>query len=384
MGSTNILKKSVVLALALLLAACGGSGDDKLAPGQLTLQQKIGQMVMMGFAGTTAEDAAVRLALQQIEQGLLGGVAFYRYNIENPEQTRRLNAAFSKANPLALPLLIALDQEGGLVQRLRASNGFADTPSHEEVAATQTPQQAYQTYLRMAAMIRAAGFTLNMGPVVDLRGAPEPVSPVIGQLRRSFSDDPATVVRYAAAFIGAHRAAGVLTALKHYPGHGLATHDSHHGVVDITNTWQARERLPFQALIRDDMAEAVMSAHLVNRNYDAEHPITLSPAYIPAQLRIQDGFDGAVITDDLCMGAILQYYALDEIVVRAINAGHDILVFSNNPAAAQGVADFQPQYDIPQKVIAIVQRALADGRLRPEQIDSAWRRIAALRARLQT
>ncbi len=370
--------------LAALLAACGGSTDGRLAPAQLTLEQKIGQMVMMGFAGTGSDDPAVQLALRHIEQGLLGGVAWYRYNIDNPEQTRRLNAAFHAANPVQLPFLSALDQEGGLVQRLRAANGFADTPSHEQVAAMQTPLQAYQTYRTMATMIADAGFTLNMGPVVDLRGAPQPVSPVIGQLQRSFSDDPATVVRYAEAFISAHRAAGVLTSLKHYPGHGLATLDSHHGMVDITHTWQARERIPFQELIRTGMAGAIMSAHLVDRHYDADHPITLSPAYIPSQLRIQDGFDGAVITDDLCMGAILQYYALDEIVVRAINAGHDILVFSNNPAAAQGVPDFQPQYDIPQKVIAIVQRALADGRLRRQQIEEAYRRIVALRGQLQT
>jgi beta-N-acetylhexosaminidase len=126
-----------------------------------------------------------------------------------------------------------------------------------------------------------------------------------------------------------------------------------------------------------------MSAHLVDRHYDADHPITLSERYLPSQLRIQDGFDGAVITDDLCMGAILQYYQLEEIVVRAINAGHDILVFSNNPAAAQGVPGFQPQYDIPRKVVAIVRQALADGRLRPEQIDNAYRRIVALRSKLK-
>ncbi|MGB7480048.1 MAG: glycoside hydrolase family 3 N-terminal domain-containing protein [Burkholderiaceae bacterium] len=377
------IRTVAVLLLTLWLAACGGdSGSGRLAPDQLTLEQKIGQMVMMGFAGTRPDDPAVRQALQQIEQGRLGGIAFYRYNIEGPQQTRELNAAFQRANPLSLPLLIALDQEGGLVQRLRASNGFADTPSAEEVAATQTPQQAFITYRTMADMIRRAGFTLNMGPVVDLRGAPAPVSPVIGQLRRSFSDDPATVVRYAEAFIDAHHAAGVLTSIKHYPGHGMATADSHRGMVDITDTYQARERIPFRALIASGRADAIMGAHLIDRQVDADNPVTLSARYLPQRLRGEDGFDGVVVTDDLCMGAILQYYTLEQIVVRAIDAGNDVLVFSNNPAAAQGVPDFQPQYDIGERVIAIVLRALADGRLRQEQIENAWRRIVAMRARL--
>lgn len=380
----TLLRLAVAGALAPgLLASCGGSDDTD----GLTLEQQIGQMVMLGFAGTRIDDAAAAELRRQIAAGRLGGTVFYRYNITDPQQVRTLTAAFEQANPFSLPLLQAIDQEGGRVQRLVASKGFAETPSHEAVAATQTPRQAYETYLRMANMVRDAGFTFNLAPVVDLRGAPgdttqAPVSPVIGQLQRSFSSDPQTVARYASSFIQAHREAGVLTALKHYPGHGLATKDSHLGLVDITATMRDVEREPFRALIREGMTDAVMTAHLVNRDIDPNYPLTLSDGFFDAQLRRADGFDGVLVTDDLFMGAIIRYHSLEETVLRAIRAGHDLLIFSNNPAAASEVPDFRPQYDLADKVIAIVLRAIERGDLSRERIAASWRRLATLRARL--
>ena len=384
---TPQIKTSIAGLLTLaLLTACGGNS----APSeQLTLEQKVGQMVMMGVDGTTTDAPGVRQALDQVRSGHLGGVILYRYNITSPTQVRALTNAFHKANPLELPLLVALDQEGGLVQRLRASNGFVDTPSHEEVASTLTPAQAYTTYSTMARMVASAGFNFNFGPVVDLRGDPldpehHAVSPVIGQLKRSFSDDPAVVVKYATQFVMAHREAGVLTALKHYPGHGLATNDSHLGLVDTTHTAQAIEQWPFQHMVTRGLADAIMTAHLVNRNIDPIWPVTLSERFIYPQLRARDGFRGVIVTDDLHMGAIQQHHSMRESVVRAILAGNDVLVFSNNPGAAKNVPDFAPRYDIGQYVATLVQEAIDRGELSTHQVDEAWKRIAQLRSKLQT
>jgi beta-N-acetylhexosaminidase len=379
------MRLGAVAALALLVS-CGG-GEEAAPSQQLTLSQKVGQMVMMGVDGTAMDAPGVQQALAQVRSGQLGGVILYRYNITGPEQVRVLTSALQQANPLELPLLIALDQEGGLVQRLRASNGFADTPSHEEVAATQTPAQARETYRTMARMVADAGFNFNFGPVVDLRGDPldpehKAVSPVIGQLKRSFSDDPSRVVRDATQFIEAHREAGVLTALKHYPGHGLATSDSHLGLVDVTRTAQPVEQWPFQQLVRTGSADAIMTAHLVNRNVDPDWPVTLSQKFIGPQLRARDGFDGVVVTDDLHMGAIQQYHSPREAVVRAILAGNDLLVFSNNPGAAKNMPGFVPRYDLGEQVAALVREAIAQGELTPAQIDAAWQRLVQLRRRL--
>lgn len=375
------------MGVAALVASCGGS--DRPASESLTLDQKVGQMVMMGLDGTTPDDPGVSQAIAQIRAGQLGGVILYRYNVTSPSQVRALNSALAQANPLELPLLIALDQEGGLVQRLRASNGFTDTPSHEVVAATQTPVQARSTYNAMASMVAQAGFNFNFGPVVDLRGdwldpQKKAVSPVVGQLQRSFSDDPARVVLYATQFIQAHREAGVLTSLKHYPGHGLATGDTHLGLVDVTTTAQSVEQWPFQQLVSAGLADSVMTAHLVNRNVDPDWPVTLSERFIGPQLRVRDGFQGVVVTDDLHMGAIQLEHSPREAVVRAILAGNDLLVFSNNPAAASAVPGFKPRYDMGTQVAGLVREAIERGELTPAQIDVAWQRLSRLRSRLLT
>lgn len=372
-----------LLGSSLVLVACGGSDG----PPPLTLAQKVGQMVMMGVDGTTVDDPGVREALDQVRAGQLGGVVLYRYNITGPAQVKALNAALARANPLRWPLLLAVDQEGGKVQRLTAAKGFVDTPSHEQVAATQTLEQARQTYAGMARMVADAGFNFNFGPVVDLRGDPadpehKPVSPAIGQIERSFSDDPARVVSYATQFIEAHREVGVLTSLKHYPGHGLATGDTHLGLVDVTDTAQPIEQWPFQQLVRQGLADSVMTAHLVNRHIDPFWPVTLSQAYIGPQLRRRDGFDGVVVADDLHMGAIQQQHSAREAVVRAILAGNDLLIFSNNPAAARNVPDFKPRYDLGRHVAELVMEAIALGELSPSHIDAAWGRLAQLRSRL--
>lgn len=366
-----------------LLSACGG-GDDPAPDDDLSLAQKIGQMVMIGVVGTDPDAPAIRQAREQIAAGMLGGVILYARNIVSPTQVRKLNHALAEAAPPHRPLLIALDQEGGRVQRLRASNGFADTPSAEAVAATQTPAQARQTYRDMARMVADAGFNFNFGPVVDLRGDPNDpehraVSPVIGQLQRSFSDQPATVVQYATQFVEAHREAGLATALKHYPGHGLATNDSHLGLVDVTLTAQPVEQWPFQDMVRRGLADAVMSAHLVNRNVDPDWPVTLSERYIEPQLRQRDGFTGVMVTDDLHMGAIQRYHTLSETVLRAILAGNDLLIFSNNPLAAPEVLDFEQRFDLGVVVAEMVLDAIARNELSAARIDTSWRRLSALR-----
>lgn len=371
-------------ALSCALAACGW--DDSPPASTLTLEQKIGQMVMMGFAGATTDEDGVRQTRQHIGAGRLGGVIFYRYNVNDPAQVATLTQAFAQDVPAGdPPLLIALDQEGGRVQRLSSRNGFRDHPSAQAVANTMTPQQSLATYHDQAQMIAQAGFNLNMAPVVDLRGPPgsdTAASPVIGQLERSYSNDPATVIRYAKTAIQAHHEAGVLTALKHYPGHGLASGDSHHGLVDITDTYDPVERYAFRSLIQQDLADAIMGAHLVNRNIDPAYPVTLSTRYLEPMLRGEDGFRGVIITDDLFMGAIQQYHDFDEIVLRAIAAGNDLLVFSNNPAAAPEIPGFQPMHDIPERVIATVLNAIERGELSVQRIDASYNRLIALRNKL--
>lgn len=378
-------RAAALLSLTAALAACGG--DQTAAVVEPTLEQKIGQMVMMGFAGAESDDDGVRQTLEHVRAGRLGGVILYRYNLIDREQVAALTGAFAAAQaPADPPLLIALDQEGGRVQRLSSRNGFRDHPSAQAVAATMTPAQALDMYRDQARMIADAGFNLNMAPVVDLHHLPgsgeAPGSPVIGGLERSYASEPATILRYAEAAIEAHHEAGVLTALKHYPGHGLARGDTHQGLVDITDSYDPLERAPFRALIQRGKADAVMGAHLVHRHIDPVFPVTLSDAYLEPMLRGEDGFNGVIITDDLFMGAIQLYHSFDEIVLRAIAAGNDLLIFSNNPAAAPEIPGFQPRHDLPERVIEVVMAAIARGELTAARIDASYQRLSAMRQRL--
>jgi beta-N-acetylhexosaminidase len=383
--------------LASEAATTGGS--TKIRPeaipslgSDFSLEQKIGQMVVMGFVGTAPGDPVVEEARRQIAAGRLGGVVLYAYNVVSPDQVRTLSAAFASANPLDIALPIMVDQEGGLVQRLNAAKGFFSTPSAENVATTYSSEGAYLLYRSMAAMLRKAGFTWNFGPVVDLRGDPDatvavdaprpPASAVIGALGRSYAEDPAIVVDYASAFIRAHRDEGIVTSLKHFPGHGLAAADSHMGLVDITATALPVERLPFRSLIQAGLADSIMTAHLVHRGIDPDNPLTLSPGYMDRELRDIEAYAGFIVTDDLDMGAIKKYYSFEDSVIKAIRAGDDLLIFSGNPSSVRNIPGYIPHYHVAERVIRVVKEAIAAGIRSEARIEASWRRIQALRSKV--
>ena len=223
----------------------------------------------------------------------------------------------------------------------------------------------------MAKTLAAAGITLNLAPVVDVNANPN--NPVIGKLDRSFSPDPAVVARHAQAFIEAHHAQGVLCCPKHFPGHGSSTADSHRGLVDVTDTWTRRELEPYAALIRSGLADCIMTAHVFNAALDPEYPATLSKATIDGILRGELGYDGVVISDDMQMGAIRKHYGFEEAVLKAIEAGVDILAIANNSVFEE---------DVVARTVEIIRRAVETGRLDAERIDRSYRRIQSLKRSL--
>ncbi|OPZ90649.1 MAG: putative lipoprotein YbbD precursor [candidate division TA06 bacterium ADurb.Bin417] len=224
----------------------------------------------------------------------------------------------------------------------------------------------------MARLLKEIGFNLNLAPVVDLNINPD--SPAIGRKERAFAADPATVVRYASAFIRAHRRAGLLTALKHYPGHGSAAEDSHLGLTDVTATWTAAELEPYRRLIRAGLADAVLTAHVIQAGVDPDWPASLSTRHLKENLRGKLGFRGVIITDDLQMGAVSRLYSFEEAVVRALDAGSDILLFANY---------FTPDREAPARAGRAILAAVRAGRLSPERIDQSYQRVLRFKSRLR-
>jgi len=300
----------------------------------MDLENIIGELFIVGFQGTTIEPGS------QIETDLaqrnLGGVILFDRclanttlpgNIESPNQLKQLTSAINALT--ATPPFIAVDQEGGLVQRLRQRNGFSASASAAEMGRSSdgiafTEIQAQQT----AKMLSQAGINTNFAPVVDLDINHE--NPVIGKLDRSFSDMPEIVIRHAEAWIRSHRKHSVISCLKHFPGHGSSTSDSHLGFVDISTTWNKHELIPYQELISKGLADMIMTGHLFNRLLDPAFPATLSKATITDLLRQKLGFDGLVLTDDIQMKAITSRYGFQEALCKSFAAGVDIIIIGNN------------------------------------------------------
>jgi beta-N-acetylhexosaminidase len=360
----------VCLAVVVYGQLAGNPGTSQIGlQGGVSLETAAGQMIICGLR--TAEPAG-RDYLEvsnQIAEGIVGGVILYAKNILDAAQVRRLTGAL-RAIPAPYPLFIAVDQEGGTVQRLHADNGFENFPSQKEVAATMTLAEASVLYRRMADVLKEAGFSMNFAPVVDVDVFSN--SPAIGAVRRSFSRLPQKVTAFARRALLAHQAAGVVPVIKHFPGHGSALGDTHWGFVDVSKTWQVVELLPFRELGAEGIAPAVMTAHVLLDRYDPVYPATLSERVITGLLRGELGYGGVVVTDDLQMGAIAFRYGLPETVRRAILAGNDILLFSGA---------FNPDAAISREVHRLILEAVRDGQIDAARIGASFRRILALKER---
>ncbi len=340
----------------------------------MNLDRQIGSLFIIGFAGTVIESGS-ELVHDLKQYGPAGVILFNRClhrpelpgNIASPTQLRRLTADLQSCSDN--PLLICIDQEGGAVRRLTPAGGFVDMPGARDLAATTGNTTLTAGVAEQAAVLLAdLGINVNLAPVVDLDCNPD--NPVIGRLGRSFSADPQVVAAHATAWIEAHRRHGVLSCLKHFPGHGSSAADSHHGFVDITDHWQELELRPYQMLLQDSQVDLIMTGHLFNRNIDPVFPATLSPATIDGLLRKRFGYDGAVISDDMQMRAITDRYPFDEAICRAVAAGVDLLIFGNN-------LDYRP--GLLGAAVKAVRTGMLLGIVSEERLAVAVRRVQRLK-----
>lgn len=355
----------LVVSTALLASVTAQAQD---------IRAKAGQMLLLGFQGDSAAGDWPRGMAALIRDGKIGGLMYLKYNVASLNAVKSMNQMFLEAGG-RVPPFIALDQEGGYIERLTEAVGFEEIPTAQWIAENRSPRQAENVYKSLASSLRALGFNLNFGPVVDVNVNPS--NPIIAKYGRSYSADPAKVSAYARAFVEGHRAAGVLTALKHFPGHGSSTGDTHEGFVDISQSWSEAEMQPYEALAKSGDIDMVMSSHLFMERFNrdgGQAPASLSPIGISFYLRLPLHYDGVVITDDLEMGAIRKHFSLSETVINAVNAGNDILLFSNTVSPHLGLAD-----EILDIMVAEAERESAFR----DRIEKSYSRIMALKARLR-
>lgn len=338
----------------------------------VTLREKLGQMVMITVTGDSLEESGPSMDTlkSDLADRLVGGVVMFVWsgNLTDPAHIARFTGQLqARAH---VPLLLAVDQEGGKVARLSASNGFAATSTAYDLGTVLNQESSTRSMASMmAGWFVQTGLTMNLAPVVDVNV--NPASPAIGALKRSFSSDAATVARHASWFIDEFHAKHVLTALKHFPGHGSAKADSHLGFTDITTTWSSAELDPYRTLLAEGKPDAIMTGHLFNGTIDSLYPATLSYATITGILRDQLGFGGVVMTDAMGMKAISSRYGLDEAMVLAVNAGVDILLYTTNLDSAG--------HSLARRIVGVLERHVQDGTIAPSRIDASYARIMALK-----
>jgi beta-N-acetylhexosaminidase len=372
-GSSNGGLRSPSPPLPSPSATPSGSAGPRPSPPRPSLEEQIAGLLIVGFRGADLTEAP--WLGRALATGGLGGVILFdrdqitgeARNVVSPSQVRRLTDDL-RAAAGARPILVGVDQEGGVVTRLSPAHGFPAVASEATIGAG--PSSAARRWASsLAGTLVESGFDLNFAPVVDPDVNPR--SPAIGALDRSFSADPDTVVVMATIEIEAHRAAGVRTTLKHFPGIGSSATNTDFGVADVTATWSRTELEPFRRLIAAGEADLVMAGHVVNRHLDPDHPASLSPAIVGELLRGELGWDGVVVTDDLQAAAITTAFGADEAVVRALEAGNDLLLFANQQVYSSGIVD---------RAVDVVGEAIAAGRLPQSRIEEAYSRVQRLLA----
>lgn len=337
-----------------------------------TLRKRIGRMVMVGFRGITiAEDAPI---VTMLNNDQIGGVVLFDYDAPSKSRPRNIvSVAQTKTLCHALQaytnhnIIIAIDQEGGYVSRLKERYGFPPTKSAQSITASGSLDTSRFYAHQTAQLLKEMGFTLNFAPVVDLNT--NPTCPVIGKIERSYGVDATTVVKQATIVMEELQKEGLKSCLKHFPGHGSATMDSHLGFTDVSESWNKTELAPYKALISSGLCDAVMTGHLFNSKIDSLYPATLSQQTITGILREELGWEGVVFSDDMAMGAITQNYNMKTAIKEAINAGVDVLIFSNNGFA------YDPE--IGTKAVEIILELVRSGEISEERINQSYERISA-------
>ena len=333
---------------------------------------KAAQMIMVGFDGLslTPDNPVYR----DIKDNHIGGVILFNLkgwdentqrNIKDFNQLKSLIFQLNQISPK--PLFIAIDQEGGKVARLSQEFGVS-TYSAGELGRENNLDLTEQEANKTARVLKNLGINVNFAPCVDIVLNPKSI---IKFKDRAFSDgNPELVAAHAEKFIQAYQKAGVLPVLKHFPGHGSATGDTHEGYVDITNEYQEIELEPYKILLPKYPLVGVMVAHVFNKNIDARKPLSLSYQNVTKKLKEELNFKGIVFSDDLQMGALTKKHNWHDIIVEAINAGNDVLVIGNN-------LSYDP--DIADKTLKVILKALKDGEIDPKRIDQAYDKIMKIK-----
>ncbi|QTD41335.1 beta-N-acetylhexosaminidase [Sporosarcina sp. Te-1] len=377
-----------ILAIVLLLPGCSLKKDEQTAPGemktvffeertlprdfgipdtapadrfieQLTVEEKIGQLFIFGFEGKQFSPELKEL----IQQHHIGGLILLGKNVSTTENiVSVLNAAKATNKHNQIPLFLSVDEEGGRVSRL--PKGIRKLPTAEKVGKQNDRQLNYRTGEYLAELLHAFGYNMNYAPVMDVQS--NPANPVIGD--RAYATNARTVADLGIETMNGMKDNGMIPVIKHFPGHGDTSVDSHEslpvvdkGMEELVRT----ELVPFQQAI-DAGADVVMVSHVVYPALDPKWPASMSGRIINDLLRDQMGFQGVVITDDLTMGAITNDHSVSKAALQSFLAGSDLLLIAGD-------------YDDQLQTIQLFSQSVASGVISEERLNDSVRRILTIK-----
>lgn len=324
----------------------------------MSLDEKIGQVIITGLDGTEVTEETQAL----VDSYHVGGFIFFQPNLKTPQQAVQLIDDIKALNQKNdIPLFLSVDQEGGRVTRLPEID---EMKTNEAIGQEYDEDFSYETGKLLATQLHAYGLQVNFAPVVDIDSNPQ--NPVIGD--RSFGNDATIVTENGLKMMQGMQDEGVITSIKHFPGHGDTHEDSHEALPIIEKEKSALEQLeliPFQTAI-DTGADMVMVGHILLPELEAGYPATMSKEIVTNLLRHDMGYDGVVITDDMTMGAITNHYELADASVLAIQAGVDIILM------AHGNENVATTFDA-------LKTAVETGEITEERLDESVIRILTLK-----
>ncbi len=372
-----------ILTTILLFVFTTSCAQSTTPTKDLPLRQKVGRMIIVGMPGVEIKPNSV--IIEDITKRGVGGVILFESNVVTNEEKKlpaeelakidfkgRLTKLCTELKALAdYPLLISIDQEGGTVNRLKDRYGFVPSVTQQKLGEIDDEATTRKYAHATANQLREIGINTNFAPCVDVNINPE--CPAIGRHGRSFSADAQKVTQHAAYIMDEHHKEGIITAIKHFPGHGSSLADTHLGLTDVTSTWQECELSPYQKLLPADGVKnnMVMVSHVYNKNLDPDYPATLSHKIITGILRQKLGWDGVVVTDDMHMKAIIDHYTDSESVTLTINAGTDMLILSSNLPTKMNE-------HITEAIINSIVSQVEAGAIPVERINESYDRILRL------
>lgn len=325
----------------------------------MSLDEKVGQLVVSGFYGTTLDENILKL----IKENKISGVILFERNVKDSNSLLALNNSLKESNKNnKLPLFISTDEEGGSVTRM--PKDIKRIPTNKYIGSLNNKDLSYKVGEILGEQLSYFGFNMNFAPVLDINSNPN--NPVIGD--RSFGNNTDIVSNLGTSTMKGIQSKNIISVVKHFPGHGDTSVDSHINLPVVNcdiNRLKSFEFVPFKTAIQNG-ADAVMVGHILLPKIDSKYPSSMSYEIVTNILRKDLGFNGLVVSDDMTMGAITENYSIEEASIKAINAGMDLLLVCQ-------------KYENTENVLKALKEAALNGTISKERLDNALYNIISIK-----